>query len=162
MFRVRNGQVEVLLVHPGGPFWARKDDGAWFTPKGEIMPGEEELAAAKREFREETGLNPTGDLIPLGSVRHKGGKVVKAWAFAGDCDPQSVVSNTFSMEWPPRSGRLQEFPEVDRAQFFTIDQAKRKLHPPEREFVERLAQICIDRGLVDSARGPTEPVKDRG
>ena len=148
MFRLRSRRVEVLLVHPGGPFWARKDEGAWSIPKGEILPGEDDLAAAKREFREETGLTASGNFITLGSVRHKSGKVVKAWAFEGDCDPATIVSNTFALEWPPRSGKWKEFPEVDRAQFFTLGQAKVKLHPAERAFVDRFKKICVERGLI--------------
>jgi predicted NUDIX family NTP pyrophosphohydrolase len=138
MYRQRNGQLEVLLVHLGGPFWRKKDEGAWFVPKGEINPGENELDAARREFQEETGLAPGEELLSLGSVKHKGGKTVTAWAFAGDCDPAAVKSNTFEMEWPPKSGRRMQFPEIDRADFFTAEAARRKMHPAELEFVVRL------------------------
>jgi len=138
MYRQRNGQLEVLLVHLGGPFWKRKDEGAWFVPKGEINPGENELDAARREFQEETGLAPGEELLSLGSVKQKGGKTVTAWAFAGDCDPASVKSNTFEMEWPPKSGRKMQFPEIDRADFFTAEAARRKMHRAEFEFVVRL------------------------
>jgi predicted NUDIX family NTP pyrophosphohydrolase len=139
MYRIRNGLLEVLLVHPGGPFWVKKDDGAWFVPKGEVEPGEDEMAAAKREFVEETGIvPPEGPFIPLGRVKHKSGKVVVAWAFAGDCDPGAIRSNTFAMEWPPRSGRQQEFPEVDRAAFYTVEEARVKMHPAEFELLTRL------------------------
>jgi predicted NUDIX family NTP pyrophosphohydrolase len=141
MYRKRSGQLEVLLVHLGGPFWAKKDAGAWFIPKGEINPGEDELAAAKREFEEETDLRPEGALLPLGSVKHKAGKKVVAWAFEGDCDPASLRSNIFSMEWPPHSGKKREFPEIDRAAFFTIDAAREKMHAAEFEFLPRLAEI---------------------
>lgn len=141
MYRLRNGALEVLLVHPGGPYWVRKDAGAWFIPKGEVAPGEDEAAAAIREFTEETGLSPRGPFLMLGSVRHKAGKVVTAWAFEGDCDPSALTSNTFSMEWPPHSGKKQEFPEVDRAGFFTVETAKHKMHPAEFEFVSRLQSV---------------------
>jgi predicted NUDIX family NTP pyrophosphohydrolase len=140
MYRKRDGRLEVLLVHPGGPFWKKKDQGAWFVPKGEIEPGEDELAAARREFEEETGLKPAGEFMPLGTVKHKSGKVVVAWAFEGDCDPSSLRSNTFTIEWPPRSGKQQEFPEVDRAEFFTAEAAKEKMIPAEFEFLLRLAK----------------------
>lgn len=145
MYRRRDGRLEVLLVHLGGPFWAKKDAGAWFIPKGEINPGEEELAAAQREFEEETGLRPEGALLPLGSVKHKTGKKVLAWTFEGDCDPASLRSNTFQMEWPPRSGKTREFPEIDRAAFFTLDAAREKMHPAEFEFLPRLADLLSAR-----------------
>ena len=138
MYRVRNGALEVLLVHLGGPFWTKKDAGAWFVPKGEVEPGEDELGAAKREFKEETGFDPGDELQPLGSVKHKSGKTVTAWAFEGDCDPATLKSNAFTIEWPPRSGKQREFPEIDRAGFFTVDVAREKIHPAEFEFVSRL------------------------
>jgi predicted NUDIX family NTP pyrophosphohydrolase len=141
MYRRRNAQLEVLLVHLGGPFWAKKDAGAWFVPKGEVNPGEDELAAAKREFQEETGLTPAAELLPLGSVKHKSSKKVSAWAFEGECDPSALRSNTFQMEWPPRSGKTREFPEIDRAAFFTIEAAREKMHPAEFEFVTRLSEL---------------------
>jgi len=144
MYRKRNQQLEVLLVHLGGPFWAKKDAGAWFVPKGEVNPGEDELAAAKREFAEETGLMPAENLVPLGSVKHKSGKKVSAWAFEGDCDPAALRSNTFQMEWPPRSGKTREFPEIDRAAFFTLDAAREKMHPAEFEFVSRLVKAISE------------------
>src|ERR1700732_2419849 len=117
MYRERNGQMEVLLVHLGGPFWKNKDRGAWFVPKGEINAGEDLLEAAKREFQEETGLVPRGELLSLGRVKHQTRKTGPAWAFAGNCDPSSLKSNTFEMEWPPKSGRMSPFPEIDRAGF---------------------------------------------
>jgi predicted NUDIX family NTP pyrophosphohydrolase len=144
MYRKRNQQLEVLLVHLGGPFWAKKDAGAWFVPKGEVNPGEDELAAAKREFAEETGLVPAENLVPLGSVKHKSGKKVSAWAFEGDCDPAALRSNTFQMEWPPRSGKTREFPEIDRAAFFTLDAAREKMHPAEFEFASRLVKAISE------------------
>jgi len=146
MYRIRSGALEILLVHLGGPFWAKKDAGAWFIPKGEIASCEDELSAAQREFTEETGFKlasptggPAGPFIPLGTVKHKSGKTVTAWAFQGDCDPSALKSNTFKMEWPPRSGKQQEFPEVDRAAFFTLEAAREKMHPAEFEFFARLA-----------------------
>ena len=143
MYRKRNGTLEVLLVHLGGPFWKNKDRGAWFVPKGEIDPGEEEFFAALREFKEETGLVPSGDFLSIGSVKHKSGKTVVAWAFAGDCDPASLRSNTFEMEWPPKSGKLATFPEIDRADFFTVDAASEKMHPAEFEFLGRLENLLL-------------------
>lgn len=141
MYRKRSGQLEVLLVHLGGPFWKKKDAGAWFIPKGEVNPGEDPLAAAKREFEEETGLMPAGTFLPLGQVKHKSGKTVLAWAFEGDCEPSSLRSNTFEMEWPPRSGRTQTFPEIDRAAFFSIDAARQKMHPTEFPLLTRLSDL---------------------
>lgn len=141
MYRLRSGTLEVLLVHLGGPFWIKKDDGAWFIPKGEINAQEDPFAAAKREFEEETGVKPAGAFVALGEVRHKSGKMVVAWAFEGNCDPAAIRSNTFSMEWPPKSGKQREFPEIDRAAFLTVAQAKEKIHPAEFEFVRRLAQL---------------------
>ena len=145
MYRVRDGKLEVLLVHLGGPFWAKKDAGAWFVPKGEVEPGEDELGAAKREFKEETGFDPGDELQPLGSVKHKSGKTVTAWAFEGDCDPAALKSNTFTIEWPPRSGKQREFPEIDRADFFTVDAARDKIHPAEFEFLARLDSFLSGR-----------------
>lgn len=145
MYRVRNGKLEVLLVHLGGPFWAKKDAEAWFVPKGEVEAGEDELEAARREFKEETGFNPGDELQPLGSVKHKSGKTVTAWAFEGDRDPAALKSNTFTMEWPPRSGKKREFPEIDRADFFTVDAAREKIHPAEFEFVARLDSLLSGR-----------------
>src|SRR5437868_6289949 len=120
MFRRRGQHLEVFLVHPGGPFWQKKEIGAWSIPKGEYLDGEDELAAAKREFEEETGIKPEGEFIPLGKVTQPGGKVVTAWALEGDCST-TIRSNTFSMEWPPKSGQTQEFPEVDRANWFRLE-----------------------------------------
>ncbi|HEV3481544.1 MAG TPA: NUDIX domain-containing protein [Candidatus Acidoferrales bacterium] len=145
MYRVREGKLEILLVHLGGPFWAKKDAGAWFVPKGEVEPGEDELDAAKREFKEETGFDPGDELQSLGSVKHKSGKTVTAWAFEGDCDPAALKSNTFTMEWPPRSGKQREFPEIDRADFFTVDVARAKIHAAEFEFVARLDSFVSGR-----------------
>jgi len=127
LYRSRPSGLEVLLVHPGGPFWARKDDGAWSIPKGEIAEGEDALAAAIREFAEETGATPQGDFLPLAPVRQPGGKTVHAWAVRSDFDASALKSNLFSMEWPPRSGRRQQFPEVDRAAWFALDIARVKI-----------------------------------
>lgn len=146
MYRKRDGQLEILIVHPGGPFWAKKDAGSWFIPKGEIESGEDELAAAQREFQEETAIVPAGPFLDLGEATHKSGKRVRAWAFAGDCDPAAIVSNTFSMEWPPRSGRMQDFPEIDRAEFVDAPAAREKLNPAEYEFVERLKELLKRHG----------------
>lgn len=145
MYRNRDGRLEVLLVHLGGPFWKNKDAGAWFVPKGEINPGEEELAAAQRELQEETGLIAAGKFLPLGTVKHKSGKKVVAWAFGGDCDPGAIKSNTFEMEWPPKSGKMARFPEIDRADFFTVEAAREKMHAAELEFVTRLVDQLGDK-----------------
>jgi predicted NUDIX family NTP pyrophosphohydrolase len=138
MYRIRDGQLQVLIVHPGGPFWAKKDAGSWSIPKGEIETGEEEFAAAQREFQEETGVVPAGPFIDIGEITQKSGKRVRAWAFEGDCDSAAIVSNTFSLEWPPHSGRTQSFPEIDRAEFADAPTARQKLNHAECDFVERL------------------------
>ena len=142
MFRQRGNALEVFLVHPGGPYFKNKDEGAWTIPKGQIEAGEEPLDAACREFVEETGLSSQGPYLPLTSVRQKGGKTVMGWAFRGDVpDPITIRPNRFTLEWPPRSGRMREFPEVDFAAFFTIDEARRKLNPAQVAFVEELEQL---------------------
>jgi len=138
MFRKRAGALEFLLVHPGGPFWKNKNAGAWTIPKGEIAEGENALATAKREFEEELGLKAEGSFIELRPIKQKGGKVVRAWAFEGDCDPGQVKSNTFTMEWPPRSGKMTEFPEVDRAEFFNLEKAKEKINEAQIPLLEEL------------------------
>jgi predicted NUDIX family NTP pyrophosphohydrolase len=127
LFREAPGGLEVLLVHPGGPFWTKKDEGAWTIPKGLVDDGEDPFDAAKREFREETGGSPDGDAIALEPVRQPSGKVIHAWALRGEFDPATLTSNTFLMEWPPRSGQQREFPEVDRAGWFSMDEAGRKI-----------------------------------
>ncbi len=144
MYRRGSDELEVLLVHPGGPFWKNKDDGAWTIPKGELETGEELLAGAIREFGEETGLMPSGPFISLGQIKQKGGKTVHAWAFEGDCDPAQLKSNTFSMEWPPKSGRQQEFSEIDRAAFFGLDEARRKINPGQIPFLDSLEAMLRD------------------
>jgi len=138
MFRHRDG-LELFLVHPGGPFFRNKDEGAWSIPKGEVEPSEDALSTARREFSEETGIQtPESGYVAIGDVQQKGGKRVTAWAFEGDCDPAAIRSNTFEIEWPPRSGKTESFPEVDRAAFFSPDTARAKLNPAQAELVTRL------------------------
>ena len=141
MYRGSGAGLSLLLVHPGGPFWARKDLGAWSIPKGEYAPDEDPLAAARREFEEETGARPHGEFQPLGDVVQAGGKRVSAWAVAGDLDPAALVSNMFELEWPPRSGRKQSFPEVDRAGWFAPDAARKKILAGQRPFIDRLVKL---------------------
>jgi predicted NUDIX family NTP pyrophosphohydrolase len=141
VYRRRDGALEVLLVHPGGPFWAHRDLGAWSIPKGEIGVAEQPLDAAQREFQEETGFTVAGEFLQLPAIRQPGGKVVHAWAVEGDCDPAQLRSNTFPLEWPPRSGRMQEFPEIDRAAWFAMDEARRRILPGQAGFLEQLAAL---------------------
>lgn len=144
--RLSGFQPEFLLAHPGGPLFARKDDGAWTIPKGIPEPGEELFETAKREFREETGFSlPDSDYIPLGEVRQKSGKRVHCWLCFGDCDPSQLQSNLFEMEWPPRSGRRQSFVEVDRADFFSADAAKVKLLTAQTPFIDRALAAIAER-----------------
>lgn len=140
MYRIREGQLDVLLVHPGGPFFKNKDAGAWSIPKGEADPNEDLLATAQREFQEETGITPSGPFVSLTPVKQKGGKTVHAWGFPGDCDPSTVVSNTFEIEWPPKSGRQVAFPEIDRAEFFDLAAARVKINPAQLALVEELRE----------------------
>ncbi len=140
MFRRMSDKIEVLLLHMGGPFWEKKDTGAWSLPKGEYAEGEDAFTTALREFEEETGLRPEGEFISLGQIRQPSGKVVTAWAFESDCDPTTIKSNLFSMEWPKGSGRMQEFPEVDRGEWFTFGVARRKIFKGQVGFLERLAE----------------------
>jgi len=149
MYRRRDGRVEVFLVHPGGPFWAKKDAAAWSIPKGEFAADEDPLAAAQREFAEETGLTPSGPFAALAPIKQTGGKTVQAWAVEGDCDPAAVRSNTFTIEWPPRSGRRQEFPEVDRAEWFTLGVARNKIHKGQVALLDQLERL-----LVAATAGP--------
>ena len=147
LHRLRGGQREVLLVHPGGPFWARRDAGAWSIPKGEYGSDEEPLAAARREFAEELGAPPApGEPIDLGEIHQRAGKLVRAFALAGDFDPETVVSNTCEIEWPPRSGRTLEIPEVDRAAWFGLPAAREKLLPAQVELLDRLSAALGDAG----------------
>ena len=141
MYRFREGVLEAFLVHPGGPFWAKKDLGAWSIPKGEYNPDEDALAAARREFTEETGFPAEGEFIPLAPLKQPSGKLIQAWAFDGDCNPAAVRSNTFTMEWPPRSGTTKKFPEIDRAGWFTLEEAKVKIIKGQAGFLEELAKI---------------------
>jgi predicted NUDIX family NTP pyrophosphohydrolase len=140
IYRRTSDKPEMLLVHPGGPFWAKKDEGAWSIPKGLVEDGEDELAAARREVREEIGVPVDGDFTPLGEYRQPGGKIVIAWAVEADFDVSAIVSNTFRMEWPPRSGRLQEFPEIDRAGWFDLAQARSKILKGQSLILDALAR----------------------
>jgi len=141
LYRIRDSAVEVFLVHPGGPFWAKKDEGAWSIPKGEFADDEQPLSAATREFQEETGFSMEGNLMALAPLKQRSGKLVYAWALEGDCDAGAIKSNLFSMEWPPRSGKRQEYPEVDRASWFTLESAKRRIVPGQIAFLEELQQM---------------------
>jgi predicted NUDIX family NTP pyrophosphohydrolase len=138
LFRRRSAAIEVFLVHPGGPFWAKKDLGAWSIPKGEYVEGEDPLAAARREFEEETGFAAPANAVTLGELKQAGGKTVMAWAVEGDCDPEKLVSNLCEIEWPPRSGRKIEIPEVDRAAWFAMDEARRRILKSQEPFLDRL------------------------
>lgn len=141
LFRRRSGALELFLAHPGGPFWARRDDAAWTIPKGLIHRGEDPLDAAQREFQEETGIVPTGPFLPLGSIRQKAGKTVYAWAWEGDADPDQIVSNTMRTEWPRNSGRWIEFPEVDRCTWFEPATARQKINAAQAELIGRLEAL---------------------
>jgi predicted NUDIX family NTP pyrophosphohydrolase len=141
MYRFREHTLELFLVHPGGPFWAKKDLGAWSIPKGEYEAGEDALEVAKREFAEETGQQVTGDFRELEMVRQPGGKKVRGWAVAGECDADSITSNTFNIEWPPKSGRQAEFPEVDRAGWFDVQTAKEKILKGQVPFIDQLSAL---------------------
>ena len=140
LYRRRDAGLEVLLVHPGGPFWARRNEGAWSIPKGEFAPGEAPAAAARREFTEETGLGLPADLVPLTPVAQSRGKTVHPFAVEGDLDPSAVTSNLFTVEWPPRSGRMQSFPEIDRAAWFSLDEARRRIVPGQQAILEELRE----------------------
>jgi predicted NUDIX family NTP pyrophosphohydrolase len=141
LYRRRQRGVEVFLVHPGGPFWTGKDTGAWSIPKGEFTPPEDPLAAARREFQEETGFTAVGEVIPLVPLKQPSGKIIQAWAIEGDCDADAAHSNTFTLEWPPRSGHRQDFPEVDRAAWFPLTVAREKISPGQMRFLDELQQI---------------------
>lgn len=143
LYRLRDGELQVMLAHPGGPFWARRDDGAWSIPKGLIDDDEAPLDAARREFREETGFYVDGRFVELGSLKQPSRKTVQAWALEHDLDESKIQSNRFTLEWPKGSGRLREFPEVDRAQWFDLETARRKILKGQREFLDRLAQRVV-------------------
>jgi predicted NUDIX family NTP pyrophosphohydrolase len=143
IYRFRHGTLEVFLVHPGGPYWARKDAGSWSIPKGELGPEEDALEAAKREFEEETGFQATGPFIPLSSLKQPGGKLVHAWAAPGDFPAAAIKSNLFTLEWPPRSGKKQDFPEIDRAEWFSLDEAREKILKGQADFLTQLGGTSI-------------------
>ena len=140
MYRYRNSKLEIFLVHPGGPFWAKKDLGAWTIPKGEYEEGEHPLDAARREFTEETGFSAKGEFIELGTIKQAGGKLVSVWAFEGDCDPGDLRSGTFEMEWPPRSGRISKFPEADRGNWFAMIEAREHILKSQLPVLDLLEQ----------------------
>lgn len=142
LFRRRPGGLEVLLVHPGGPYYDKKDQGVWSIPKGEVEPGEDLLATAQREFFEETGFRPQGPYLPLGGVKYRNHKIVHAWAFEGDCSPEEMVSGAFDLEWPPHSGVVREFPEADRAAFFSLPAAREAIMPAQRRFIDDLPVVA--------------------
>lgn len=165
MYRFRNGKVQVLLVHPGGPFWSQKDKGAWSIPKGEYREGDDPLGAAKREFFEETGLTAEGVFEPLSVRKQPSGKRISAWAFEGDCDPSSIRSNTFTIEWPPHSGRQAEFPEIDRAAWFDVDEAVQKVTRGQIGFLEdlcRMLNVAVPPNVSDREGGWNEKKNQRG
>ena len=147
MYRIRNRRIEVFLAHPGGPFWETKDKGAWTIPKGQFFDGEEPLDAAKREFQEETSFIPNGEFLSLGTIRQLSGKLVEAWAFEGDCDPNELSSITCEVEWPPRSKRMIEVPEVDRGKWFSVDDAREAILAAQKPF---LASLCEALGCDDA------------
>ena len=150
LFREISGRLEVLLVHPGGPFWSKKDEGAWSIPKGEFEEDETPLEAARREFEEEMGSPVQGEAIPLSQLKQPSGKIIHAWAVRGDFNPALLRSNTFPLEWPPKSGRMQEFPEVDRAGWFTIETANQKILNGQAAFLEQLQEIL---GMSSAQKG---------
>jgi predicted NUDIX family NTP pyrophosphohydrolase len=160
IYRDHNGLLEVFLVHPGGPFWAKKDLGAWSIPKGEFEPEDDPLEAAKREFAEETGFTAAGPFAPLGSLKQPSGKTVYAWSAEGNYPSQEVKSNTFTMEWPPRSGKTQEFPEVDRAEWFTIDSAREKILKGQAGFLDQLEKNLGAQQEKSIEERQAEPLKD--
>lgn len=141
LYRTRGEEMEIFLVHPGGPFWAKKDEGAWSIPKGEYEPGTDALATARREFREETGVDVEGEFLPLAALKQPSGKVISAWAVEGDLDAPALISNTFTLEWPPKSGKIREFPEVDRGAWFDLPAARMKLQSGQRGFLDQLREL---------------------
>ena len=143
LYRRRNNRVELFLVHPGGPFWQKKDLGAWTIPKGEFTENEKGLKAAQREFEEETGIALSGNFIELTPVKQKAGKLIYAWALEGNVDPSAIVSNSFKIEWPPKSGQYREFPEIDKAEWFSEEEAKEKINPAQARLVDELLQRLV-------------------
>ena len=143
LYRKRNDRVELFLVHPGGPFWKKKDVGSWTIPKGEFTNNEKALEAAKREFEEETGIALFGDFIELTPVKQKAGKIIYAWALEGNVDPSAILSNSFKIEWPPKSGQYREFPEIDKAEWFGEEEAKEKINPAQARLVDELLQRLV-------------------
>lgn len=141
LYRLRDARLDVFLVHPGGPFWAKRDRGAWTVPKGEYKDDEEPLDAARREFNEETGFSAEGETTTLGSVKQASGKIVSAWALEGDCDPEKLVSNTCEIEWPPKSGLRVEIPEIDRGRWFDLEEAREFMLEAQLPFLERLQEV---------------------
>jgi predicted NUDIX family NTP pyrophosphohydrolase len=155
MYRWRANELEVLLGHPGGPYWTAREDGAWSIPKGGVHEGEEPLAAARREFTEETGFEPAAPYLPLGRIVQRSGKVVHAWAFEGDCDPSCIASISTTTEWPPRSGRVISIPELDRAAFFTLDEARRVINVAQAALLDRLRDALTPAsGIPAGPEGP--------
>lgn len=148
MYRVCGGITQVLLVHPGGPFWKNRDEGAWSIPKGEPEPSEELLDCAQREFEEELGLKPHGPYTRLEPIQQKGGKIVHAWAFEGDCDASGIHSNTFAVEWPPHSGQFRSYPEVDRAEFFPLDVGRKKINSAQAALLDQLEKLLAEGGMA--------------
>lgn len=140
VYRFRDGQLQVMLVHPGGPFWAKKDKGVWSIPKGICEEGEASIDAAKREFKEETGFDINGNFIDLGELRQSSGKIVHVWAVEGDLDTSKIKSNTFEMEWPKGSGKIRQYPEIDKGEWFSIDVAKEKIVKGQKGFLDRLLE----------------------
>jgi predicted NUDIX family NTP pyrophosphohydrolase len=149
LHRLRDGRLELFLAHPGGPYWAKKDDGVWSIPKGLIDPDEDPLAAARREFHEETGHVIDGEFIPLGELKQKGNKIVHAWAVAGDIDAESIRSNTYAVQWPPKSGQWRRYAEIDRAGWFGVADARRKILPGQAGFIDRLIEL-LDESTKDT------------
>ncbi len=146
LYRLKNNDLEVLLVHPGGPFWSKKDEGVWSIPKGEFDTDEDALIAAKREFKEETGTYIDGEFIPLSPIEQKGGKVVYAWAFEGDLNPEEIICNTLTLEWPPMSGIKKEFPEIDKAAWFSIGEVSRKIINTQYDLIKELVSLLHLKG----------------
>ena len=145
MHRIDGGAIQVLLAHPGGPYFVHKDEGVWTIPKGEPDTDEDLLVTARREFEEETGVKPSGPFSPLKPIQQKGGKIVHAWAFEGNCDPQTIRSNTFTIEWPPKSGQRREFPEIDRAEFFDLATARKKIKAGQEALIDELESLVKNR-----------------